>query len=201
MPCKEFVHAARNSTLMIHEATLDDDHLEDAIEKGHSTFSQAVDAGYQARARNLLLTHFSQRYPRTPRLRHGPSANGADPDIAIGFDLMSIKIKDMWRMQYYLDAFEVMFPPEEVEVKAAAKTNGRNEMPAPPRNRRQWSPSRYTPPPSSPPQSSKQDRKKQKNRGKPGSQGQPPQRSPIKRSHSPLASDSSKRSRTDMDTS
>lgn len=45
MPCDNLVRAGRNATLLIHEATLEDDKAEMAQEKGHSTFSQAIEIG------------------------------------------------------------------------------------------------------------------------------------------------------------
>jgi ribonuclease Z len=45
MPCDNFVRAGQGSTLMIHEATLEDDKPEVAKEKGHSTLSQAILVG------------------------------------------------------------------------------------------------------------------------------------------------------------
>jgi ribonuclease Z len=47
MPCNAFVRAGMGSTLVIHEATLDDDKSDVAQEKGHSTFSQAINVGRQ----------------------------------------------------------------------------------------------------------------------------------------------------------
>lgn len=43
MPCEELVKAGKGATLLIHEATIESDMPEVALEKGHSTFAQAVD--------------------------------------------------------------------------------------------------------------------------------------------------------------
>lgn len=40
--------AGKDATLLIHEATLEDDKPEMAAQKGHSTFSQAIDVGKQS---------------------------------------------------------------------------------------------------------------------------------------------------------
>jgi ribonuclease Z len=45
MPTDRFVEAAKDVTLMIHEATMGDEELEQAFHKKHSTFSQALDIG------------------------------------------------------------------------------------------------------------------------------------------------------------
>lgn len=45
MPCDALVEAGNDATLLIHEATLEDDKPEMAEKKGHSTFGQAIDIG------------------------------------------------------------------------------------------------------------------------------------------------------------
>jgi len=44
-PCNNLVEVGKDATLLIHEATLEDDKPEVAAQKGHSTFSQAIDVG------------------------------------------------------------------------------------------------------------------------------------------------------------
>ncbi|ORX39176.1 hypothetical protein BD324DRAFT_618739 [Kockovaella imperatae] len=190
MPCHDFITSAYGSTLMIHEATLDDEHKQDALEKGHSTFSQALSVGYQAKAQNLLLTHFSQRYPRVARLK-GDQKPGDGPELAIAFDLMSIKIRDMWRMQYYTDAFDTLFPPEQ-EAESGDVDGGEDQSVSRAARKRQSSPSRFTPPPIPLNGSSK---KSKQERRKPAQ----PQRatSPTNRAQSTLHSGSLKRSWSD----
>ncbi|EGG24066.1 hypothetical protein DFA_06204 [Cavenderia fasciculata] len=41
-PCEQFINAGRDSDLMIHEATFEDDKVEDSIEKKHSTIGEAL---------------------------------------------------------------------------------------------------------------------------------------------------------------
>lgn len=45
MPCDELVAAGKDATLLIHEATLEDEQAEMARAKGHSTFGQAIEIG------------------------------------------------------------------------------------------------------------------------------------------------------------
>ncbi|AOA63171.1 Endonuclease tRNase Z [Komagataella phaffii CBS 7435] len=56
----------KNSDLLIHEATLEDELMEDALSKRHSTISEAIYVSMLMTARKLILTHFSQRYPKLP---------------------------------------------------------------------------------------------------------------------------------------
>ncbi|TID29856.1 hypothetical protein CANINC_001549 [Pichia inconspicua] len=61
-PKSTFSFIGRNSDLLIHESTLDDDKLGDAISKRHSTTSEALQVGILMKAKKIILTHFSQRY-------------------------------------------------------------------------------------------------------------------------------------------
>ncbi|PVV04590.1 hypothetical protein BB560_000907 [Smittium megazygosporum] len=49
-------------TMLIHESTFDDEYIEDALLKRHSTASEAISVGILSKAENILLNHFSQRY-------------------------------------------------------------------------------------------------------------------------------------------
>ncbi|ETK78537.1 hypothetical protein F441_15733 [Phytophthora nicotianae CJ01A1] len=65
-PCNELVLAGMDAELLVHEATFDDSMEEDAKMKKHSTVGQALDIARRMRARQVILTHFSQRYPSLP---------------------------------------------------------------------------------------------------------------------------------------
>ncbi|WWC73000.1 uncharacterized protein I206_106964 [Kwoniella pini CBS 10737] len=125
-PSEELVRAGQNATLLIHEATLEDDKPEVAAVKGHSTFSQAIDVGKRMKAKHILLNHFSQRYPKLPKLpvfTPTPSTvEGAEstekeylPIVSISFDFMSLRIGDMWKMQYYMEPLSLLFVEAEEE--------------------------------------------------------------------------------------
>ena len=63
-PCDRLARAGAGATLLIHEATFDDDRMQDAVRKRHSTVGEALGVAGKMRARWTVLTHFSQRYPR-----------------------------------------------------------------------------------------------------------------------------------------
>ncbi|KAG7392597.1 Zinc phosphodiesterase ELAC protein 2 [Phytophthora pseudosyringae] len=65
-PCNELVVAGMGAELLVHEATFDDSMEQDATMKKHSTVGQALDIARRMRARQVVLTHFSQRYPSLP---------------------------------------------------------------------------------------------------------------------------------------
>lgn len=61
LPSKLFALASRDADLMIHEATFTDDQLEDAFDRKHSTESDAHRIFKLSKAKNLLLTHISNK--------------------------------------------------------------------------------------------------------------------------------------------
>ncbi|MEP7270701.1 MAG: ribonuclease Z [Acidobacteriota bacterium] len=62
-PCDNSVALAQSVDWLIHEATFTSDLAEEAGNYGHSTARQAAETALAAGARNLLITHFSSRYP------------------------------------------------------------------------------------------------------------------------------------------
>lgn len=66
------------------------------------------------RAKYLLLTHFSQRYPKLPRFNNRKnSADGETnvvmPSVALAFDLMTLPLKSFNRMAAYSTPLRVLF--------------------------------------------------------------------------------------------
>jgi len=128
MPSDTLAQVGAGATLLIHEATMGDDQEEMARAKAHSTISQAIDvAKRQAcchsdnalltnccrmRAQNVLLTHFSSRYPTMPRyFASSPKDDGTDhqPTIALAMDHACIRVGDLWKMAVYFPAIQQSF--------------------------------------------------------------------------------------------
>ncbi|OQR90323.1 zinc phosphodiesterase [Thraustotheca clavata] len=65
-PCNRLVFNGLDADVLIHEATFEDEMLDDAIKKKHSTVGEAIAIGQKMQAKAILLTHFSQRYPSLP---------------------------------------------------------------------------------------------------------------------------------------
>ena len=67
-PSRRFAEIGQGSTVLIHEATFEDDLQGDAKAKKHSTTSEAIQVGLEMNAARILLTHFSQRYQKLPNM-------------------------------------------------------------------------------------------------------------------------------------
>ncbi|KIW70114.1 hypothetical protein, variant [Phialophora macrospora] len=65
-PSENFCDIGADSDVLVHEATFDDGMEGDAMAKKHSTTGEAVGVALGMRAKNLILTHFSQRYQKIP---------------------------------------------------------------------------------------------------------------------------------------
>ncbi|XP_045521029.1 ribonuclease Z, mitochondrial isoform X3 [Pieris brassicae] len=121
IPCEELVKIGMNSTLLIHEATMEDELADEARTKMHSTTSQAIDIGRKMNATFTVLTHFSQRYARLPRL----NANilNDNKSVGIAFDNMQITMSDLGLLPHMYAPLQLMFAEHcvELELKAALR--------------------------------------------------------------------------------
>ena len=84
-PSTELVRRGMDATLLIHEATFEDDMMDEAVRKKHSTVSEAISVGTKMKAKTIVLNHFSQRYPKTVETMTGSS------NVMTAFDLMTIR--------------------------------------------------------------------------------------------------------------
>lgn len=76
-----------SKSLLIHEATFDDGMEAEASVKHHSTQSQAVKQAEDMGVNTLLLTHFSQRYPKTVEF------NGKhDVTVVLAYDFLTFSL-------------------------------------------------------------------------------------------------------------
>ena len=65
-PSEHFARMGRNSDVLVHEATFDDGLEGDARAKKHCTTGEALAVASSMKAKNVILTHFSQRYQKIP---------------------------------------------------------------------------------------------------------------------------------------
>ncbi|GAA5921209.1 hypothetical protein JCM3775_004142 [Rhodotorula graminis] len=116
MPCEALVTAGQGASLLVHEATIEDDMPEVAQAKGHSTFGQAIDVATRMRARHLLLTHFSARYPKLPPLSTASASSDLPrPVVATAFDLMTLRLDEFWKVERYRDAMDALLSWDEAD--------------------------------------------------------------------------------------
>lgn len=120
MPCDDLVALGRNSSVLIHEATMEDELEEQAKYKMHSTVTQAIQQGRRMNAKYTILTHFSQRYAKLPRIESDLAAN-----VFIAFDNMEVTESDMQYLHLMHPTFKLMFSDhcEEMEAKAVKRAH------------------------------------------------------------------------------
>lgn len=136
-PTNGFVAIGQGATVLLHEATFDDELKAEAIAKKHSTTSEAITAGKQMAAKAVVLTHFSQRYPKLPVL--SKADENSEMEVIVAFDLCRVRVGDVKRFGSFIPALKELYEeaeeeegdseleeeePKEPEVKAAAGGNG-----------------------------------------------------------------------------
>ncbi|XP_047270115.1 tRNAse Z TRZ4, mitochondrial isoform X1 [Capsicum annuum] len=103
-PCSQVIEASLGATILIHEATFEDGLVEEAIARNHSTIKEAIEVGDSAGAYRVILTHFSQRYPKVPALDEVSMQT-----TCIAFDLMSVNLADLPVLPKVLPYLKLLF--------------------------------------------------------------------------------------------
>lgn len=88
---EEFAKKVGKCDLLIHESTFSDDLVDEATAKRHSTMGQAIETGKLCNAKYIVLTHFSQRYPKLPVFE-------GSGHIAFAFDYLSFVFEDIQKL-------------------------------------------------------------------------------------------------------
>ncbi|KAI8825010.1 beta-lactamase-like protein [Fimicolochytrium jonesii] len=121
-PSEDLVEAGKDATICVHEATLEDGMQKEAEEKRHCTTGEALDVGKRMRVRHLLLTHFSQRYPKIPVLPNWTLSNGKSQEnrapamnVGIAYDLMRVDLDKFHRLPKLLPGLQKLFPSDGTE--------------------------------------------------------------------------------------
>ncbi|RUS30018.1 hypothetical protein BC938DRAFT_479946 [Jimgerdemannia flammicorona] len=105
-PSEKLVKVGLDATVLIHEATFEDDMTQEALTKGHCTTREAVEVGMRMNASSTLLTHFSQRYPKIPVFTNATSS------VGIAFDMMRVRVAELPRLPRFIRAMEVLYSVE-----------------------------------------------------------------------------------------
>lgn len=103
LPSEDLVNLGRNSDVLIHEATMEDDLAAEAKIKMHSTVSQAIEIGHKMNAKFTILTHFSQRYAKIPLLENNIE------NVAVAFDNMEVTLNDLPKAHLMYEPLKIMF--------------------------------------------------------------------------------------------
>lgn len=112
-PSKTFAQIARDCTLLLHESTLDDELKSDARAKKHCTMSEALGVARKMRARRVLLTHFSQRYPKIANASKDSDDNTVEDQVVLmAFDQMCVKLGDFKKAELFLPALRKLYEDE-----------------------------------------------------------------------------------------
>uniref|UniRef100_A0A7M4F0F8 Zinc phosphodiesterase ELAC protein 2 n=1 Tax=Crocodylus porosus TaxID=8502 RepID=A0A7M4F0F8_CROPO len=112
MPCEALVKMGKDATLLIHEATLEDGLEVEAIEKMHSTTSQAIESGMKMNAKFIVLNHFSQRYAKIPLF-----SEDFTEKVGIAFDHMQIRFSDFPTIPKLMWPLKALFAGDIVEME------------------------------------------------------------------------------------
>lgn len=116
MPCERLVTSGEGCDVLVHEATHEDDLLEESKMKKHSTTSQAVDIGQRMGAKFILLNHFSQRYAKIPVF-----TNTVPTNVGIAFDNMNVSLQELPLLPHFIPALKALFAEEHADLEAKAR--------------------------------------------------------------------------------
>uniref|UniRef100_A0A8R1DHN0 ribonuclease Z n=1 Tax=Caenorhabditis japonica TaxID=281687 RepID=A0A8R1DHN0_CAEJA len=111
-PCDLLVEEGVNADVLVHESTFEDGHEADAMRKRHSTMGQAVDVGKRMKAKHVILTHFSARYPKVPVLPEYLD----ELNIGVAMDMLRVRFDHLPLISKLLPIYRKVFEPELFEL-------------------------------------------------------------------------------------
>jgi len=89
-PCAAALFLAKNADVLITESTFSSEEKEKALEYQHLTAKQAAEIAKKAKAKRLVLTHFSQRYKDVSDLKR--EAEKIFPNVICAKDFFCLEI-------------------------------------------------------------------------------------------------------------
>lgn len=111
-PSLELAEVGKDATVLIHEATFENNLKSDAVIKKHSTTEEALEIGEKMNAKFVILTHFSQRYPKIPIDKVELTRHGHNTTVA--FDCMSVRLGDLDKLPRQLPFIRDIFTAIDV---------------------------------------------------------------------------------------
>ena len=104
-PSNRFAGVGNGTDLLIHEATFENGMEEDAVLKRHSTVGEAIRISSKMNAKALVLTHFSQRYPKIPLLE-----DEHHREIVVAFDFMRLTPDSVQLASKLVPSLRLLYP-------------------------------------------------------------------------------------------
>jgi len=120
-PSHKFAQQAQNADILIHEATFEDGMEAEAAMKRHCTVGEALSIAHEMKAKHLVLTHFSQRYPKIPPLlsnAEGDDKSSSSIPVIFAFDFMSLTKKNLDVASVLTPALRCLYPEKAEEEPA-----------------------------------------------------------------------------------
>jgi ribonuclease Z len=111
-PSRELAKAAFGADLLIHEATFEDGMEMEAALKKHSTVGEALKVAAEMEAKCIVLTHFSQRYPKIPPT---PADSRHTNPIIFAFDFMVLQRCTLEIASRLTPALRLLYPDNETD--------------------------------------------------------------------------------------
>jgi ribonuclease Z len=112
-PSMAFAKEALNADVLIHEATFEDGMESEATVKKHCTVGEALDVASHMQAKAVILTHFSQRYPRIPPLSTNSSNTESSKPVLFAFDFASFTLDNLVAASKLTPALRLLYPDED----------------------------------------------------------------------------------------
>jgi len=88
--CKGCIDLAKNADLLISESSFEQQHAEKAAAVKHLSTKDAAEIAKKAKAKKLLITHFSQRYKNTKNLKK--EITDLFPNSIVAKDFMEVNV-------------------------------------------------------------------------------------------------------------
>lgn len=126
-PSSQLAKCALGADLLIHEATFEDGMEVEATLKRHSTIGEALSVGMEMKAKCVVLTHFSQRYPKVPPT---PVNHEGSIPVIFAFDFMRLSPSNLVMASKVTPAIRLLYP-EESEGRQGAETEAESIMAIP----------------------------------------------------------------------
>ncbi|POM68319.1 Zinc phosphodiesterase ELAC protein 2 [Phytophthora palmivora] len=134
-PSDKLAEKAKGAFLIVHEATFEDELTKEAKDKAHCTMAEAIEVGHQANARHLLLTHFSQRYPKMAVLSNsaseeapmGEAVEKTPMEVLTAIDMLSLRFRELRQPSLMEVCTQLMMDDEEGDAEAVASLKAQQE--------------------------------------------------------------------------